>query len=286
MLRTLAAEGTGCLLRLEGLHRADEDTLAVVEYLAGSAADAPVLVTVSVRPGAVEDRRRGGPAARGGRRPVAGPAPPRPGGRRRARRRLPGRRPGCPGARNPLRGPAVRGGGDAIEAGRPERAARTLLDLARRDAARGALRSAEKRLTQAADAAGDSRLENEVLRERVSVLTLVGRAAEALELGAARLGLVTGDAHAERAGSPEALCEALGVAGAPPCPGSPSPSPPSPTRTAGCGRPTGSVRGPPSSSGRTGSSPGATTGRPGDRATALAGAVGLSPGRGARAQAA
>ncbi|MDT7700196.1 MAG: hypothetical protein QOJ30_2521, partial [Pseudonocardiales bacterium] len=58
MLRALAAEGTGCLLRLEGLHRADEDTLAVVEYLAGSAADAPVLVTVSVRPGAVADRLR------------------------------------------------------------------------------------------------------------------------------------------------------------------------------------------------------------------------------------
>ncbi|HEV7471532.1 MAG TPA: hypothetical protein VGO23_17375 [Pseudonocardia sp.] len=58
MLRALAAEGTGCLLRLEGLHRADADTLAVVEYLAGSAADAPVLVTVSVRPGTVADRLR------------------------------------------------------------------------------------------------------------------------------------------------------------------------------------------------------------------------------------
>jgi hypothetical protein len=58
MLRALAAEGTGCLLRLEGLHRAGEDTLAVVEYLAGSAADAPVLVTVSVRPGTVADRLR------------------------------------------------------------------------------------------------------------------------------------------------------------------------------------------------------------------------------------
>jgi ATP/maltotriose-dependent transcriptional regulator MalT len=58
MLRALAAERTGCLLRLEDLHRADEDTLAVVEYLAGAAADAPVLVAVSVRPGAVADRLR------------------------------------------------------------------------------------------------------------------------------------------------------------------------------------------------------------------------------------
>ncbi|MDT7700528.1 MAG: hypothetical protein QOJ30_2853, partial [Pseudonocardiales bacterium] len=165
------------------------------------------------------------------------------------------RRPWRPGGRAPGRGPVDRG--RSARTGRADTAR-----PARRDAARGALRSAEKRLTRAADAAGDSRLGNEVLRERVSVLTLVGRAAETLELGAARLGLVAGDAHAERAGSPEALCEALGVAGAPPCPGSPSPSPPSPTRPAGCGRPTGSVRGPPSSSGRTGSSPGATTGRP------------------------
>jgi hypothetical protein len=340
MLRALAAEGTGCLLRLEGLHRADADTLAVVEYLAGSAADAPVLVTVSVRPGTVADRLRAADGVRSlalrrlGPEDVAALAAACRAGDPDARA-LAIRSEGLPFVAEEMLaatllepdGPSLRwphaltrdavlaallpperaalaaraadalvARGDpadepraavlSIEAGRPERAARTLLDLARRDAARGALRSAEKRLTQAADAAGDSRLGNEVLRERVSVLTLVGRAAEALEPGAARLGLVTGDAHAERAGSPEALCEALGVAGAPPCPGSPSPSPPSPTRTAGCGRPTGSVRGPPSSSGRTGSSPGATTGRPGDRATALAGAVGLSPGRGARAQAA
>ena len=71
--------------------------------------------------------------------------------------------------------------------------------LARRDAARGALRSAEHLLAEAA-AAGSG--PGSLLRSPPSgsrVLTLVGRAADALALGAAELDGLRGDAHADRA---------------------------------------------------------------------------------------
>jgi DNA-binding CsgD family transcriptional regulator len=82
------------------------------------------------------------------------------------------------------------------EAGRPRDAARVLLQLARRAAGRGALHSADGLLTRAAEAPG-SGLDAEIVRERVSVLTLMGRADEALALGDAQLDTLTGDAHAE-----------------------------------------------------------------------------------------
>ena len=69
-----------------------------------------------------------------------------------------------------------------------------LLRLARRDATRGALRTAEQHLAAAAAAApGDAT----VAAERVAVLTQVGRAGAALALGAAQLDALHGDAHAE-----------------------------------------------------------------------------------------
>ena len=72
-----------------------------------------------------------------------------------------------------------------------------LLRLARRDAARGALRSAEHLLAAAAGAGAETRLAPAVTAEQVTVLTLVGRAADALALGAAELDGLRGDAHAE-----------------------------------------------------------------------------------------
>jgi DNA-binding CsgD family transcriptional regulator len=81
-----------------------------------------------------------------------------------------------------------------VEAGEPDVAARLLLRLARRDATRGALRTAEQHLAAAAAAApGDAT----VAAERVAVLTQVGRAGAALALGAAQLDALHGDAHAE-----------------------------------------------------------------------------------------
>lgn len=83
-----------------------------------------------------------------------------------------------------------------VTAGRPERAAAVLLDLARRDAARGALRSAADLLDRAAAAGGPA---GAVAVERVGVLTRSGRAVDALEAGAAALdsGDAVGDDHAE-----------------------------------------------------------------------------------------
>jgi DNA-binding CsgD family transcriptional regulator len=86
------------------------------------------------------------------------------------------------------------------EAGRPGDAARVLLHLARRAVGRGALHSADGLLARAAAAPGsglDAEIVAEIVRERVSVLTLVGRADDALALGDAQLDALTGDAHAE-----------------------------------------------------------------------------------------
>ena len=81
-----------------------------------------------------------------------------------------------------------------VEAGEPDAAARLLLRLARRDTARGALRSAEQHLAAAAAARpGDAT----VAVERVAVLTQIGQAGAALALGAAHLAALHGDAHAE-----------------------------------------------------------------------------------------
>jgi len=85
------------------------------------------------------------------------------------------------------------------DAGRPTAAAALHLRLSRAQVERGALRAAVDQLA-AADAAlggADSDLAAEVLRERVTLLTLTGQAGEALALGAAGLEAVTGDAHAE-----------------------------------------------------------------------------------------
>ncbi len=103
-----------------------------------------------------------------------------------------------------LSGRAVQGGGTfRAVAGAvigllddPARAAvALLLRLARRDAARGALRSAERLLATAAGAG--TAPAPAVIAEQVTVLTLVGRSADALALGAAELDGLHGDAHAE-----------------------------------------------------------------------------------------
>jgi DNA-binding CsgD family transcriptional regulator len=84
-----------------------------------------------------------------------------------------------------------------VEAGEPDAAVDLLLRLARRDTARGALRSAEHLLAAAAEAGATTRLASAVTAERVSVLTLVGRTADALALGDAELDGLHGDAHAD-----------------------------------------------------------------------------------------
>ena len=84
-----------------------------------------------------------------------------------------------------------------VEAGETDAAVTLLLRLARRDAARGALRSAEHLLAAAAEAGSGTRLAAAVTAERVTVLTLVGRAADALALGDAELDGLRGDAHAD-----------------------------------------------------------------------------------------
>ena len=323
LLRLALGTAPGCVLRLEDLHWADDDTLALVEHLAGAAADSPVLLACSARddapahaarrlaaaPGTITLHlaRLGGrdvaalaAACRGGR-PVtdeeaaaaAASAPtdcrspsrscsPRrgPPSRRRSprssptgSRRCPSRpgrsctpRPcsarswtgGCsprrprprsrtcrrpcappsgrrcwwptapvlrwphaltrdavlatllPPERAALAGRAARvlaeraGPDDEpraaelfVEAGEPDAAVALLLRLARRDAARGALRSAEHLLAAAAEAGAGTRLAPAVTAERVTVLTLVGRAADALALGDAELDGLRGDAHAD-----------------------------------------------------------------------------------------
>jgi hypothetical protein len=82
-------------------------------------------------------------------------------------------------------GDDARAAGLLEQAAQPARAAGVLLALARRDVARGALRSAEQWLDRAAAtgaAAGD------VLVERVRLLTLTGRAVEALRIGGTAAG--------------------------------------------------------------------------------------------------
>lgn len=83
-----------------------------------------------------------------------------------------------------------------LVAGQPQRATEKFLELARHDAARGALRSAEDLL---ATAAGTGRLTGAVAAERVQVLRMRGQIAEALEVGAAALRSqgVVGQEHAE-----------------------------------------------------------------------------------------
>lgn len=84
LLQLLAAAGggTGCLLVLEDLQWADQDTIALVQYLAGAISDLPVLLAVSARddqPGLSQDPD--GPAAAPppgtGRGHHRGAAPPR-----------------------------------------------------------------------------------------------------------------------------------------------------------------------------------------------------------------
>jgi len=67
-----------------------------------------------------------------------------------------------------------------VEAGEPDTAARLLLRLARRDAARGALRRAEQLLATAAGVGAGAEVTAAVAIERIGVLTLVGRASDAL----------------------------------------------------------------------------------------------------------
>ena len=82
------------------------------------------------------------------------------------------------------------------EAGDHRRATTLLVDLARRDASRGALGHAEELLVRAGELGAEP---GRVAAERVRVLALRGRAAEALTVGSAALesGEVVGDEHAE-----------------------------------------------------------------------------------------
>ena len=84
-----------------------------------------------------------------------------------------------------------------VEAGETDAAVDALLRLARRDAAPRRARSAEHLLAVAAAAGSGTRLVPAVTAERVTVLTLVGRAADALALGDAELDGLRGDAHAD-----------------------------------------------------------------------------------------
>ncbi len=83
-----------------------------------------------------------------------------------------------------------------VAAGEWERASEVLVELARNDAARGALHGADELLSRAALT---GRLPGIVAAERVRVLTLLGRVAEALEVGTAALdaGIVAGEEHAQ-----------------------------------------------------------------------------------------
>ncbi|GAA5139584.1 hypothetical protein GCM10023320_75840 [Pseudonocardia adelaidensis] len=324
VVRALAEAHTGCLLRLEDLHWADEDTLAIVGYLAAAVVDRPVLVAVSCRDepaeAAVTARLRTLPGTttvhlrRLGEADVAALAAACRGGRPllpEDRRDLYARSAGLPflaeellagsdrevppslaalvaarlealdaAGRTVLHAAAVLGpdpdwrllapvsgvpdadvvaalrravdvglvvranpaglrwphalARDAVlatllpperaglaaraadvlagragpddepraaelyaEAGRPRDAAAVLLRLARRAAGRGALHSADALLARAAGSAAGPETIAEIVGERVSVLTLAGRADEALALGDARLDSLTGDAHAE-----------------------------------------------------------------------------------------
>lgn len=84
-----------------------------------------------------------------------------------------------------------------VVAGEPVAAAERFLTLARRDLARGALRSAERFLDRGGAGVGGRAIAAAVLGERIRLLTLTGRSAEALAVGTPELRTVTGDAHAE-----------------------------------------------------------------------------------------
>ena len=79
-------------------------------------------------------------------------------------------------------------------AGRSAESGAVLAGLARRDMSRGALRSAADLLDRAAARGMDP---GQVAIDRVSLLTMGGRAVAALEAGAAALASATGSAHAE-----------------------------------------------------------------------------------------
>ncbi len=81
-----------------------------------------------------------------------------------------------------------------VEAGDRRRGAEILVGLARSDVRRGALRTAAMLLERAAATGAPA---GPVAIEQVRVLSLLGRAAEALEVGGAALGIVVGDEHAE-----------------------------------------------------------------------------------------
>lgn len=84
---------------------------------------------------------------------------------------------------------------DLLERARqPTRAAEVLVALAHRDIARGALRNAAQRLDRATTLAGDV---PGLLIERVRLLTLSGRAVDALQLGSDAVDRLAGDAHAQ-----------------------------------------------------------------------------------------
>jgi len=81
-----------------------------------------------------------------------------------------------------------------VEAGEHRRGARVMVRLARRDLGRGALLSGGDWLERAAELGAQP---TEIVREQVRLLTLRGRAPEALEVGTAVLDQLTGDEHAE-----------------------------------------------------------------------------------------
>ncbi|MDT3443899.1 AAA family ATPase [Pseudofrankia sp. BMG5.37] len=88
----------------------------------------------------------------------------------------------------------ARAGDLLVSADEPDEAAAIFLRLARRDLARAAPRSAEELLARAAATGARPA---EVAIERARLLTLSGRALEALDAGAAALATVTGDRHAD-----------------------------------------------------------------------------------------
>ena len=144
LLRLALGDAPGCVLRLEDLHWADDDTLALVEHLASAAADSPVLLACSARDDAPAHAARRLAAAPGtitlhlarlGGRDVAALAAACRGGR-------PGHRRGGRAPAAPLRRAAVRGRGAARRAGLggPAHARR-----ARRRPARGAARARPRR---------------------------------------------------------------------------------------------------------------------------------------------
>ena len=81
-----------------------------------------------------------------------------------------------------------------VEAGDRRRGAEILLALARIDVRRGALRTAAMLLERAAATGAPA---GPVVIEQVQALSLLGRAADAIDVGGGAMGLVFGDEHAE-----------------------------------------------------------------------------------------